>query len=75
MSEPTKPKRLRRYVIPLVVTGKFGCEVEVVASSKKRAIAAALKGGGTNEDGYDWDRWSETAYAIGDWQPITSEHA
>ena len=65
----------KRYTIPLVITGEFGCEVEVDASSRKEAVALALKGRGqlASGDGYDWDRWSETGYKLGDWDPITSE--
>jgi len=61
---------MKTYIVPVVVTGQFGCEVEVRAKNKKEAIAKALAGKGTFDDGFDWDRWSETGYAIGDWQPV-----
>lgn len=70
MSTKPKAKRKRTYIIPVVVTGQFGVDAEIRATSRKEAEALAKKGDlGDSCDGYDWNRWVEIKYEIGDWKP------
>lgn len=66
-----KPKK-KTYRVPTVVYCTFGCELEVRASSVKEAKKLILAGHGTMPDGegYDWDRFTEHKYKLGDWEEI-----
>jgi hypothetical protein len=67
----TKPKKTKTYLVPAVVHGTFGVELEVEATSAEEAKAKVRAGEGRNDDGYDWNRWSETKQTVGNWTRIT----
>lgn len=69
MSTKPKAKRKRTYRLPVVVTGQFGADVEIRATSREEAIELLKKGEFDLPDGYDWDRWTETNYELGNWKP------
>lgn len=63
-----KPK-LKTYVVPTIVHGCFGCDMEVEAINETEAVKAVLNGEG-EMPGFDWDRWTETRTEIGTWAPV-----
>lgn len=69
--KPTRKKKLRRYLVPAIVHGCFGCELEVDATSADDAERLVTKGFGEMPSGcgYDWNRWSHQHQEIGNWRP------
>jgi hypothetical protein len=67
----TKPKekKLRTYLVPVVVTYEFGDEVEVEATSMREARKLARNNEGHSE-GLDWDRADLIRTKIGKWQKV-----
>jgi hypothetical protein len=65
---------LRRWRVPLLVDGSFGCEAIIEAHSADDAKKRLLAGESyeVEGDGFDWDRWSpEPKPRIGEWDAIT----
>lgn len=71
----SKPKKLRTYVVPTIIHCTFGAELLVTARNEKEAKAKILTGEGIMRDGegYDWDRFTEHRFEIGDWREIEEE--
>lgn len=67
--KPTRKKKLRRYLVPAIVHGCFGCDMEVEAINETEAVKAVLNGDG-EMPGFDWNRWSHQRQEIGNWRPI-----
>ena len=67
--------RLKTYIVPPIVHGCFGCELQVEAESEAAAREAVLNGFGEMQsgDGFDWDRWQPTHQEIGTWGPIVED--
>lgn len=68
----TKTKT-KTYLVPTVVHGSFGCELEVEATSAVEAQEKVRLGFGEMRDGdsYDWDRWVERDYKTGMFGRVT----
>lgn len=64
--------KTRTYVVPTIVTGVFGCEMVVEATSVSEAKKLVRAGKGQIEgDGYDWNRWREQSFKIGSWAKVS----
>lgn len=69
MKTKAKAKRVRRFLVPVIVTYEFGDEVEVEATSMREARKLARNNQGQS-DGLDWDRADLIRTKIGKWQKV-----